>query len=215
MTLFIANATALANHFKACVIAIHHTGLSDDKRTRGHTSLLGGVDAQILTERKVGEMTTTLTLQKIKDEASNIRLEARLERVVVGHDEDGEEVFTLIVAEVVNADAPATKSAPAKTIPASLRLLLSVLKNALLDTGIHFRPFANGPEVHAVAERHVRVSYFKSIAEKARADEDASTLYDRQDKSFRRAAKSALGGQTLVAAEHERERFFWLPGSTL
>jgi hypothetical protein len=89
---------------------------------------------------------------------------------------------------------------------------MSVFKNALIDHGILCRPLGeSGPEVRAVAERHVRVGYFKGIAEDARADEDADKLYDRQDKSFRRAAKAALDGQTLVAAKHEGERFFWLP----
>jgi hypothetical protein len=116
----------------------------------------------------------------------------------LGHDRDGDEVSTLVVDDVGRADAPATKSAPARTIPASRRLLMSVLKNALIDHGILCRPLTNGPEVRAVAERHVRVEYFKGIAEDARADEGADKLYDRQDKSFRRAAKSALDGQTDI-----------------
>ena len=68
MVNFVANATALAAHFKACVIAVHHVPLGDDERMRGHTSLHGGADAQLLTERKSDELTTTLMLKKLKDE---------------------------------------------------------------------------------------------------------------------------------------------------
>jgi AAA domain len=51
MVTFVANATALAAHFKTCVLIVHHVGLSDDRRSRGHTSLPGGADAMLLTER--------------------------------------------------------------------------------------------------------------------------------------------------------------------
>jgi hypothetical protein len=43
MMLFISNATALATHFKAFVLIVHHVGLTDELRTRGHSSLRGGV----------------------------------------------------------------------------------------------------------------------------------------------------------------------------
>jgi RecA-family ATPase len=64
MVIFVANATALANHFNACVIAVHHVPLADDKRLRGHGSLHGGADAELLTERANGELTVTVTLEK-------------------------------------------------------------------------------------------------------------------------------------------------------
>ena len=38
-----------------------------------------------------------LTLQKLKDDASDVRLSARMSRIVIGYDEDGEEISTLVV----------------------------------------------------------------------------------------------------------------------
>ena len=88
MVQFVANATALANHFRAFVLIVHHVGLADDKRLRGHSSLLGALDALILSERKEGELSAVLTLQKLKDDEFNVKLTAHLSRIVIGQDED-------------------------------------------------------------------------------------------------------------------------------
>jgi hypothetical protein len=210
MILFISNATALANHFKACVIAIHHIGLSDDKRTRGHSSLLGGVDAQILAERKEGTFSTTITLQKLKDEASNLKLTARLSRVVIGTDGDGEEVSTLIV-ERIEDGAEATTGTKPVSVPRGRRLIMDITAHALDEVGEDFRPYANGPIVRAVSDEAVRERYYDRIAEKAEPDEDAHKLAERQRKAFNRAIKDALNAKDLIAKEHGGARLLWLP----
>ena len=94
MTAFVSNAGTLANRFNALVFVIHHSGLSEgaQQRMRGHSSFHGALDALILCERSEGELLATLTLQKLKDEAANTRLTACLSRIVVGRDEDGEEI---------------------------------------------------------------------------------------------------------------------------
>ena len=104
MLTFVANATALANHFKACVLAVHHVPLADDKRMRGHTSLHGGADAELLTERNNGDLTTTLSLEKLKDEEDGIKLTVHLDRIVIGQDEDGDDVSTLVVSRVEHGE---------------------------------------------------------------------------------------------------------------
>jgi AAA domain len=146
MIQFVANATALANHFRACVVVVHHVGLSADKRMRRHSSLLGGVDAQILAERKEGALSTTITLQKLKDEASNLKLTAHLTRVVVGTDEDGEAVSTLIIERIEDGDGgePASGVKPAP-VPPARRLLMDMARTAILEAGEDFRPYENGP----------------------------------------------------------------------
>jgi len=97
MANFVTNATALANHFQCFVPTIHHTPLSDDKRLRGNTTLIGGLDVAILAEREEGQLTAVLTIKKLKDEEDGQRLTVHLVRVRLGVDEDGEEVSTLVV----------------------------------------------------------------------------------------------------------------------
>ena len=121
MVHFVANATALAIHFKCCVIAVHHVPLADDKRLRGHTSLHGGADALLLTERNGGDLTTTLSLEKLKDEEDGFKLIARLDRIVIGQDDDGDDVSTLVVSRIENAQKEAAKGKASGSVPRSRR----------------------------------------------------------------------------------------------
>ena len=190
MTAFVSNAGALAQHFDCLVLVVHHVGLGDEaqKRMRGHSSLNGALDAQILCERREGENKTLLTLQKLKDDADDIRLEARLSRVVVGYDLDGDEASTLIVDEVSDAEREAGAS-KAKTVPAAQRLLSEIIGAAIGEAGETVTPFTNGPTVRAVFDEVVRDRYYAAIAEKADQDADPDNLAERQRKAFNRARR--------------------------
>lgn len=210
MTAFAANAEALAARFNALVLTVHHVGLGETAQTRmrGHSSLHGALDAQILCERAEGELAATLTLQKLKDEASDLRLTVRLSRVAVGTDEDGDEISTLVVDAVDDAEAP-TEAPKPKPVPPSQRLLMSVVMQAIDASGRAVKPFENGPMVKAVSEQQVRVMYFARMAETADADENPGKLYQRQRKNFRNAVAGGLKAQSLAAQEIDGERFIW------
>ena len=211
MTAFLANAGRLAQRFECLVLIVHHVGLGDDKRMRGHSSLGGGVDAAILRERQGVALEATLTIIKLKDEASDGHFLARLGRVVLSRDEDGDEISTLIVESVEEVET-APRAPVTKSVPKSLRLLMDVVAQVLDEAGADIRAFgAAGPKVRAVAERHIRKLYFDRIAEKVDPDEDAEKLYDRQRVSFKRAIKSAIDAKLLVADECGGERVIWLP----
>jgi hypothetical protein len=115
MVQYIANAQALSKHFGCLVVIVHHVGLADDQRLRGHSSLHGALDAQILCERQKGTLSTDLKIQKLKDEDADRTFSATLSRVVIGHDEDGDEVSTLIVESVAEqTEAKSQKPRPAR-----------------------------------------------------------------------------------------------------
>jgi hypothetical protein len=210
MTAFVANAGALAEKFKCLVLVVHHTGLGDDRRMRGHSSLLGALDAAILCERVESDLAATLTLSKIKDDSSDVRLVARLERVVIGHDEDGDEISTLVVNSVEDAEA-AVNRPRAKLIPPSQRLLMACVVDAIEQDGESFKPFSDGPVVRGVADGAVRKLYFTRIAERADSDEDQDKLFDRQRKGFKRSIEAAIKSRAVIAIERKGERFLWLP----
>jgi hypothetical protein len=211
MIQFVANATALANKFRAFVLIVHHVGLADDKRMRGHSSLIGGVDAQILCERKDGALSTSLTLQKLKDEASSVKLTANLGRVVIGRDEDGDDISTLIVDNIEDG-AEGQTGKPSKAIPPKQRLLMDMIAEAIAEAGEPFRPFGtDGPLVSAVGDDPIRRRYYARIAETAAPDEDKGKLAERQRKSFNRSIAAALDSKTLLACERDGKRLIWLP----
>lgn len=211
MTAFVANAGALAARFKCLVLTVHHSGLGDERRLRGHSSLHGALDALILCERREGDLAATLTLQKLKDDASDVRLLARLSRVVIGHDEDGDEISTLIVDAIEDAE-PGANAPRVKTVPPSQRLLMAMVAEAIEEAGETLRPFgASGPIVRAVDDREVRDRFFARIAEQAAPEEDAKRLAARQRQAFNRAIAEAIKAQRLAATEHNGRRLVWLP----
>ena len=213
MTVFGKNAAALATRFSCLVLAVHHVGLAEtaQQRMRGHSSLHGALDVQILCERKDGDLSATLTLQKLKDEASNVQLTVRLSRVVIATDEDGEEISTLVVDRVEDAEIE-VKEIKTKPVPQSQRLLMAVLIQALEETGSKATPFgSSGPTVQAVDDEAVRARYYTRIAEQADPDEEADKLASRQRKAFNRSVVEAIKAQRIVAAEIRGRRMLWLP----
>jgi hypothetical protein len=212
MMTFLANATALANHFKCCVIPIHHVPLADDKRMRGHTSLYAGVDALLRAERNGHELVVILWLDKLKDEEGGVGLTVRLDRIVIGHDEDDVEISTLIVASIEDgAPVQTAKGTVPKSIPRGRRLLMEVVEQAIDEAGQDFRSFADGPMVRAAHDEAVRLRYYIRIAEQADPSEDADKLAARQRQAFNRAVKAALDAKDIIARTDDDRRFLWLP----
>jgi AAA domain len=93
MIAFTRNALALAKHFGTFVLALHHPGLYNEDRPRGHTSLTGAADVQILASRLPDGFSTALTVQKAKDMEDGYKLTATMRRhgstLVVDRIEDG------------------------------------------------------------------------------------------------------------------------------
>lgn len=212
MVQFVANANAIATRFNCLVLIIHHSGLSDDKRMRGHSSLNGALDAVILCERREGELKAHLTLQKLKDEVSGVRLSVNLSRVVVGTDEDGNETSTLVVESIEDA-APVATADKSRGANPSQRLLLEVVRQVITDAGTTVRPWADGPEVRAAPEDIIRESYFERVAEDDAPDTDPAKAADKRRQRFNRARKAMVDAKLLIAAKIDNRTHLWLPVS--
>jgi hypothetical protein len=211
MVNFVANATALAVHFKCCVIAVHHVPLADDKRLRGHTSLHGGADALLLTERDGVDLTTTISLEKLKDEEDGVKLIGYLDRIIIGQDGDGDAVSTLVISRIENAQKEAAKGKAPRPVPRSRRLLMEMIAQAIDAAGQDLRSFPDGPMVRAVHDEAVRTRYYARIAEQAAPDELPCALAERQRKAFSRAVKAALDAKDIIARTDDDRRLLWLP----
>jgi hypothetical protein len=141
MVNFIRNAQELSRRFECFVLTIHHTGWSNGDRIRGHSSLHGAVDLQILSERLPGELAATLNVQKVKDGEADFRLTATLKKVVLGHDAEGDEISTLAVDQIEEGLSPkAERHAKAKAtndLPDNAKRTLSALKRVVKDQGAY------------------------------------------------------------------------------
>ena len=213
MAQFLVNAQALAMHFACFVLAVHHTGWKEDAkdRPRGWSGLPAALDAQILCERKEGEMSATLTLQKLKDELSGLRLNMQMARIVLGVSTTGREVSTLIVDEITGATASTMREPKTATTPARQRLLIDIIARAIGESGEEIKPFADDQPVCAVPDEVVRDRYYTAIAEEAKPNDDPDQVAERQRKAFNRALKAMLDAKQLLACNIDRRRMLWLP----
>lgn len=91
------------------VVLIAHTGKDATKGLRGHSSLFAALDAAILVERSGDNR--TWKVEKAKDGEDGATHGFRLEGVIVGTDEFGEEVTSAVVVSdhsATNSDKPLT-----------------------------------------------------------------------------------------------------------
>lgn len=209
MIQLIANAQTLSERFRCLVLLIHHAGLTETDRLRGHSSLGCALDALMYFERKEGALSATMTVQKLKDENdSGLAFDIDLVRVVTGKDADGEEISTLVVETVRKAETATAK--PAKPVPRQQRLLMTVVDEAIDEAGFDFKPFATGPIVRAAHDSIVRERYYARIAE-PKDDEDERKAYNRKHHAWTRQVKAALDAKALMAALMDGERAIWKP----
>lgn len=86
---------ALRTGLGCAVLLVHHSGKDAARGARGHSSLLGAVDGELEAVEVDGERSLRNTKARDDEKAKPIRF--ALERVVVGHDSEGDEVSTCVV----------------------------------------------------------------------------------------------------------------------
>lgn len=131
MSAYVRGADAIREAFRCAVLVIHHSGL-DATRPRGHTSLLGAVDAQIKVERDAAEAIVT-TVEYMKDGETGATTRSTLKVVEVGTDEDGDTITSCVIETADDGVAPAKKKAASAT--GAAKVVLDLLRRALGDEG--------------------------------------------------------------------------------
>lgn len=105
MTTIIDRCKRLADATGALVILVHHSGKDSSKGSRGHSSLLGAVDAEF--EVIKDGTSHTLRNSKQKDGEDGHRWGFALRQTVIGIDPDGDEITSCVVVE---AEIPVAKT---------------------------------------------------------------------------------------------------------
>jgi hypothetical protein len=167
MAALLVNAEALASRFECFVLIVHHTGWAGDAqaRPRGWSGLPFGLDLIIFCERKLRELSATITVQKLKDDEAGLQFVAHMKRVVLGKTKSGREVSTLIVERVEEAapidEAAAISAGKTKAWPRALMVFKRALDAALYEVGKMTVPRAGMPEVKAVDREAVREEFYR------------------------------------------------------
>ena len=94
MGMIISNAQLLQRMTNGLVVLIHHTGKDASRGARGHSSLYAALDAALEVKRTQGGL--EWLSDKVKDGESGNATSFRLERVVLGKDEDGDEISSCV-----------------------------------------------------------------------------------------------------------------------
>lgn len=124
--------TALQNiavEMDLLVLFVAHTGKQADRSIRGWSGLLANADGVIMMDGKNDDDTFTGTVTKVKDGNSGDRFAFKLEQVVLGHDEDGEEETT---CRVIEADFPIRQRMGTRPKPDEAAIL-SALSGCIVD----------------------------------------------------------------------------------
>lgn len=105
---FLSACEHLRDHFRCAVIAVHHTGKDQTKGARGHSSLRAALDTELALDQVDGVVTLTATKQR--DFPIGRSLHYRLKQVVLGHDDDGDEITSCTIeqCEAPGEDKPLT-----------------------------------------------------------------------------------------------------------
>jgi AAA domain len=105
---YVKAANAIKEEFECAVIIVHHCGY-EGTRPRGHSSLIGALDAQIAVARDAENNIVALVeyMKDGKDGPEGLKLISRLEVVDLGVDDDNDEITSCVVLPVDEGTAGA------------------------------------------------------------------------------------------------------------
>jgi hypothetical protein len=130
MAAYVQAADAIRNAFTCAVIIVHHCG-HEGTRPRGHSSLMGAVDAQISVKRDAAD-NIIATVELMKDGAQGEEIASRLDPIEVGTDTDGDPISSCMI---VPLDGGAVRKAPAPKLTKGAKIALAALHGAIAECG--------------------------------------------------------------------------------
>lgn len=130
MTRLIRNIDAVREATGAHIMLVHHTGKDTARGARGHSSLRAATDTEIEVGNDNGARAAMVTKQR--DHQGGDTFAFSLKTVVLGADQDGDEVTSCVV-EVVNADDHQAAAALQKPIGGNQKILLETFDQMVAE----------------------------------------------------------------------------------
>jgi hypothetical protein len=192
MAAYIRATDAIRDAFDCLVLIVHHCG-HDASRPRGHSSLIGALDAQIAVSRdSTGNIVAELELSK--DGEVGLQFVSRLVQRDIAVDQDGDGITSCVV-EAVEGVCQARKGRPP---PRSAQAALRSLRKAIEELG-ECAPVSNTIPSSA---RVVTVDTWRRHCYQAGIS-DSDELEARK-KAFSRAHKLLVDGNHVQAHNEYR-----------
>jgi hypothetical protein len=190
MAAYVKAADAIRDAFKCAVIIVHHCG-HEGTRPRGHSSLMGAIDAQIAVKRDAAD-NIIATVELMKDGAQGDEFVSRLEIVEVGKDIDDDEVTSCVIVPV---EGLAPQKEKPKKLPAAAAKALKALHEIIDDVGT-IPP--HDPYIPP-ATRAVKIEEFRAHAYKRGLC--SSNEPDTKKHAFRRAFDSLVENHRIAVSK--------------
>jgi hypothetical protein len=191
MPAYIAAAGAIQAAFNCAVIIVHHSGLAKD-RPRGHTSLTGAADAQIVVKRdSLGDIVAAVDW--LKDGAEGEQVVSRLLPVDVVRDDEGDPITSCIVEAVEGQAArrAAKQAKSANSLTKGAKIALEALHEVIGDLGKEAPASGHIPAA-------IKVVTLKQWRDAAYRRGISSSDKDRaREMAFQRAHESLLVGKRI------------------
>ncbi|MBP0492194.1 AAA family ATPase [Pararoseomonas indoligenes] len=168
----------------AHVTVIHHTGKDVTRGMRGHNSLHGACDCELEISRPEEDGPRLMRVAKAKDDADGDKLGFNLRRVVLGQDEDGDDITTCLIDPT---DAP--KGKPKKP-SGQMGQALDILHDLIARQG-------RIPPVNEFVPPHMPCVSIKDWREHAYQRAFTEAKPDAQKKAFDRASRDLIAGRQV------------------
>lgn len=117
MSEYVDNVGKLKAEFGCTTIVVHHIPKNAEGTIteRGHGSLRGAVDTSLVVSYEQTSGIRTVTCTKMKDAEDGWHIDFKLKSIVLGQDEDGDEVSSCVVTSLDEGEAaPAKREPPVK-----------------------------------------------------------------------------------------------------
>lgn len=134
MTALIRNIDAIREATGAHIMLVHHTGKDTARGARGHSSLRAATDTEIEVGQvgEEGEECRAAMVTKQRDYQGGETFAFGLKRVVLGHDQDGDEVTSCVVQEANSEEFKAAKSSK-KGLGGNQKILAETFNQMVAD----------------------------------------------------------------------------------
>jgi len=187
MGAFVANLDRIREETGAHTLVVHHSGKQEASGARGHSLLRAATDTEIEIRRTEGTKIATASVRKQRDGEEDQEFSFKLQRVVLGEDNDGDPITTCVVIPVESVDNPVPKT----RVTGATKVALDLLKRAIADAG-EAPPPSNQIPGHV---RVVRSSLWKAYCEKGQIADGETP--DAIRKAFKRAAERLQAAEII------------------
>jgi AAA domain len=189
MAAYVKAADAIRDAFGCAVIIVHHCG-HEGTRPRGHSSLIGAVDAQIAVKRDATD-NIIATVELMKDGSRGDEFASKLEVIEIGLDDDGDKITSCVIVPVDGLQP--SRSEPRPKLTKGAKIALDALHDAIGERG-EVPPVSNhipGGMKCATIEQWLRAQVRdKHIRQRER---NPHGFRSRDGKSCRRPPRRYLG----------------------